>query len=216
MPVSLQRTSVTGTEPVTLDEMKAHLRVDFTDDDDLITALIVAARERAEAITGRTITASSWLYSLDSFPYNWQLETAPARSTLSRFVDWWANAQAIQLPQGPLINVTSVNYIPSFTSSAYTTLDPSLYIVDNVSTPPMIYPTANYYWPSVWAIHNAVQISFTAGYSDPNPVPEGIKVAIRMMVGGWYENREDSGDVPKVAEYLLSSHKIQSCGYVGR
>jgi hypothetical protein len=65
-------------------------------------------------------------------------------------------------------------------------------------------------------MHNAVQISFTAGYSDTNPIPENIKVAIRMMAAYWYENREDSGVVPKVAEYLLASHRSQPCGYMGR
>jgi len=215
MPISLQRASVTGTEPVTLDEMKNHLRVDFDDDDDLITALIVAARERAETITGRTITASSWVYYLDSFPYEWYTQHAPARSNITAVMEWWANSQLIILPKAPVLAVTSVAYLQDG-SGTYTTLDPSQYTVDTVSKPCVLYPSSNFYWPNVWAVHNAVKISFTAGYSDANPVPEGIKVAIRMMVGYWYENREDSGDVPKVAEYLLSSHKIQSCGYTGR
>lgn len=42
-------------EPVTLDDMKAYLRVDFTDDDDLITALISAARSKCEKILGMVL-----------------------------------------------------------------------------------------------------------------------------------------------------------------
>ena len=40
-----------ATQPVSLTEAKLHLRVSDTTEDTLITALIAAARERAEAIT---------------------------------------------------------------------------------------------------------------------------------------------------------------------
>lgn len=211
MSISLQRTAITGVEPVGLDEMKNHLRVDFTDDDDLITALITAARERAETITGRCIVTSNWTYSLDSFPYGWQADSAPARSTMTRFIEWWANAQTIRIPQAPLQAITSIQYLPSGNSASYTTLDPSMYTVDLNSNPAVVYPVVNYYWPNAFAVHNAVQINFTAGYA---VVPETIKVAIRLLCAFWYENREDSAITPKVAEAILASYRSQPCGYV--
>ncbi len=42
-------------EPLTLAEAKLHLRVDLSDDDALITALISAAREQAEFLTGQRL-----------------------------------------------------------------------------------------------------------------------------------------------------------------
>ena len=42
----------TGAEPVTLTEAKAHLKIDFTTDDTLITALITAVRVQLENYTG--------------------------------------------------------------------------------------------------------------------------------------------------------------------
>lgn len=202
---------MTGVEPVTLAEMKGHLRVDFTDDDDLITGLLVAARERAETITGRCIVTSNWVYSLNSFPYNWQMETAPVRSTMSRVLNWWADNQLIRIPQAPLQSITKIEYLPSSDSSAYLTLDPATYLVDGVANPAVVYPVANAYWPYTYAVHNAVKISFVAGYA---VVPEQIKTAIRVMAAYWYENREDSAVVPKAAEYILASFRSQPCGYI--
>jgi uncharacterized phiE125 gp8 family phage protein len=55
-------TLVTQDEPVTLDEAKLWCKIDLDDDDDLITALITAARQMCEKYTGvsfitRTVTA---------------------------------------------------------------------------------------------------------------------------------------------------------------
>lgn len=49
-----------ATEPVTLQEVKLHLRVDVAEDDDLISAIITAARERIEAYTRRSIITQTW------------------------------------------------------------------------------------------------------------------------------------------------------------
>lgn len=191
--------------------MKNHLRVDFTDDDDLVTSLITAAREYVETITGRCLVTSNWVYYLDTFPYGWDRTSAPARSSVNRIIEWWANVQNIRIPQAPLQTITKIEYLPSGNSSAYLTLDPATYVVDATSNPAVVSPVANAYWPYTYAVHNAVKISFTAGYVS---VPEAIKTAIRMTVAFWYENREDSATVPKAVEYLLASYRSQPCGYV--
>jgi len=64
--MSLQLTSPPTQEPVSLAEAKAWLRVESgTDEDDLITSLIAAARVRCEWHCGRAFAAQGWMLWLD-------------------------------------------------------------------------------------------------------------------------------------------------------
>ena len=56
--MDIQR-SITGTEPVSVSDMKAWLKVDFATEDTLITALITEVREHIEQFTGRSLVAST-------------------------------------------------------------------------------------------------------------------------------------------------------------
>ena len=75
--------SVTGTEPISLDQAKAWLKVDSTADDPLITALIIQARELIEGYLNLTIIETTIVC------------TATARAEL-------------KLPFGPVTSITSV------------------------------------------------------------------------------------------------------------
>jgi hypothetical protein len=64
--MSLQLNTPPAQEPVTLAQAKAWLRVESgTDEDDLIAALIAAARARAEWHTGRAFVTQGWTLWLD-------------------------------------------------------------------------------------------------------------------------------------------------------
>ena len=56
------------TEPVALEDLTAHCRVEITTDDDLIAALGIAARERVELDTGRALCTQTWILYGSAFP----------------------------------------------------------------------------------------------------------------------------------------------------
>jgi hypothetical protein len=82
-------------EPVSLLEAKLHLRVDFDDDDVLITTLIGAARQAAETMTGRQFVTARWQYVIDCF-----LGSSLACASLGEIFS--LPAHAILLPKSPL------------------------------------------------------------------------------------------------------------------
>lgn len=89
------RTVAPASEPLELDAVKLHLRVEHTADDDLITALIQAAREQAESYTGRALIAQTWVLT----------DTAPS--------------DPLSLPRWPVLSITSITD-NAVATSAYT------------------------------------------------------------------------------------------------
>jgi len=180
-------------EPVTLTEAKNHLRVDLSDDDSLISALIVAAREHAEAITRRAFITQTLKLSMDAFP---------------------ANNGPIYVPMPPLQSVNSLKYFDT-DGMEQTLTEGTDFLVDNESEPGRITPAPDTGWPATQNRPNAVSVEFVAGFGDASKVPQGIKQAILLMVGHWYENREavtmqgnNAGELPMAVDSLLMMHRI--------
>lgn len=72
-----------GEEPVSLADAKAWCRVDVTDDDALLAALISAARLQVESATGRALVTQSWRLTLPHAPMLVVLPVAPVQSLTS-------------------------------------------------------------------------------------------------------------------------------------
>lgn len=177
-----------GSEPVTLEEAKLHLRVDADDDDNLITELIKASRRWCEQYQGRAFINQSITLKLDKF------------------------VNKIKLPMAPLVSVTSIKYLD--TAGVQQTLDNSVYDVDTISEPGQINLAYNQSWPTTRLVHHAVEIIFVAGYgATASAVPEDIKSAIKLLLGHFYENREHSSTltlktIPISAKSLLAIDKV--------
>ena len=81
--MALKRITAPTLLVVSLVEAKAHLRVDVSDDDDLITACIHSATALAEQYTNRAIAPQTWELTLDAFPTAFELTRTPVTSTRS-------------------------------------------------------------------------------------------------------------------------------------
>jgi len=159
-------------EPVSVSEAKTQSRIDISTDDTYIGTLITAAREAAENYTNRAFISQTWEYYLTTF------------ANSGREFD------EIILPKAPLQSVTSVIYTD--TDGVSQTLSSSLYTVDAKGEEGRIVPAYGQAWPSTRWVPNAVKVTFIAGYGDAGTaVPAAIKHAILLMVGQYYEQRED-------------------------
>ena len=149
-------------EPVTLDEAKAWLKVDGTDEDAIITMLIKVARQLCESYAGLSFIEQTRVVKLDRFTCSGDLI----------------------LPYGPVTEVSGVTYIDG--DDADQTLAPEMYLLDTQSSLAKIRVTDN--WPDTNRSLNNVVVTYVAGFEE---VPEVIKQAILMQVATLYENRQN-------------------------
>ncbi|WP_245458295.1 head-tail connector protein [Rhizobium leguminosarum] len=183
-----------ATPVVSLAEAKSHLRVFHNDDDAYIEALVdvaIGMIDGADGWLGRALVEQTWEYSIDRFPCS----------------DERGHAGRVHIPLAPLMSVSSVEY----TASDGTSLAASgiRTFGDGSTLPGYVLPAVGTSWPSTLCEPESVRITFVAGYED---VPAGIKHAILLMVGHWYENREDVSDgklaeMPMASKALLMPHR---------
>ena len=64
-------------EPVSLDEAKAYLRVEHSDDDEVIAALVAGSRIHVEAQTRRALITQEWRISADAWPPDGRMPVRP-------------------------------------------------------------------------------------------------------------------------------------------
>lgn len=193
MPIAVTSSGRPTTYPLSLEEAKAHLRVDHTDEDAYIQALIKAITTRVEGYLGRPLINTQFQWQLDRFPSDYTL----------------------YFPQPPLVSVDSITYLASSDGNS-TSWGSTYYNVDTISQPGRLEPAYEESWPSnVRVQNNAVTIKFTAGYgSASTDVPADIQLGMKLMLGHAYENRQDvivgTGfytKLPMGSQFFLDSYR---------
>lgn len=187
-------TSGPALEPVDADALaKLDLKVDNTEEDDLIDILIQAAREYVEERTQRSLITQTRRMKLDYFP----------------------KCDTLTLPFGPVQSVSSITYYDDNDDSQ--TLSSNDYWVDTDSKIPRVVIKNN--WPSTYDRPNAVTVTYVCGYgASASTVPSQLRKAILLLVGHFYENRQNvivSGsptgvvEIPFGVEALIAPYIIE-------
>lgn len=173
----LVQTVPPASEPILLGDAKLHLRVDITDDDTLITALIVAARQFAESLTGRSFLTQSWQLTLDYFPICLELERGTVQainSIVYRDMSGVMQTVAFSAPSNGIQRSTDGNIVADLTAR-----------------PARITPAFGCIWPIPLPEIGAVTVNYTAGYGAAADVPQGIKQWMLLRIGSMYAFREE-------------------------
>ena len=150
-------------EPLSLAEAKAFLRVETSDDDDLIGALIAGSRVHVEAQTRRALITQSWRLSFDTWPDDGRLNVLPA----------------------PLQTLSAVR-VYDFDNAAHA-VDTAGFVLDKGASALIFAPWA---LPAPGRVAAGIELDVTVGYGDAAvDVPEALRQAIRLLVAHWYDNR---------------------------
>lgn len=181
--VELIEVSGTGDEPLTTADAKLWLRVDGNDEDALIEGLCIAARSAAEDHTSRTLLASRVYKYTTAFPRPYGVP---------QHLDACAYLEMV-LPRGPLVSIDSVKIDGGI-------VDPSVYSSEAGES--TLLPVLKLTDDSVSG--RTLEVQFTTGTDHP---PSNALLAMKLMVGHWYTNRE-SQEIPKGAESLLDKVRL--------
>jgi uncharacterized phiE125 gp8 family phage protein len=170
-------------EPVSLADAKAWLRVEHADEDDLISGLVVAARERVESHVGRALVTRRVRERRDDWAVGGRLAACGSQFRLG------------------LAPVTQVYHVKVYAADdSETVLDPANYYVDVVSTPARLALRGGGIWPIPGRAADGVEIEYDAGYGeDPASVPRPLVEALHLLVAELYENRLPAERATEVA-----------------
>ncbi len=164
--MALVMTSGPASEPVTVADAKAHMRIDGTVEDVLIASLIVTSRLHVESALDLALINQSWTLILDR----------------------WPAGPEVEIPLAPLLAVIAVKVKNS--AGVSSAVPPTSYLVDLASKPPrIVWNNAARPDPGVPA--GGIEIEFTAGFgASAATVPAPLKHAVLMLTSHWYEHRD--------------------------
>jgi uncharacterized phiE125 gp8 family phage protein len=160
------RTAAPLVGPISLEEVRAHLRIDQSEEDPTLQIYIDAATgylEGPNGILGRLLATQSWLqpYPLFTDPLLLPLELQPVQSVIA--LNYWDASGVQRLMSDTLYRLVQAEAGPRVER---TTADP---------------------WPATAVRDDAVSLEFVAGEI---AVTTPIRQAMLLMVGHWYANRE--------------------------
>jgi len=178
-------------EPLQVSEVRRHLALDDSYYDDYLSGLIEVTRAKVQAHTHRQLVSATYDVKLDSLP---------------------AGQQTLALPFGSLQSVTSITYTD--TAGASQTFSSDDYDVSTAREPGTIRPAYSKTWPAARVQQEAATLRFVCGYGAAGAVPQAIKQAMLLLIGHYFNNREQtivgvmSTEIPQGANALLAPYVL--------
>ena len=178
--------------PITVAEAATHLFVlDELEHDTYIETLVDTATAWVEQYLQCRLITQTWYAYYDTFP-----------------------AGPLNVPFGTLQSITSVKYTD--VDDVESTFAASSYDVDTNSIPGRIVLKDGEVWPTdTMRPMNPIVIEFVTGYGLAASVPTPIKHAMKMLIGHWFENREDvivssmqAQEMPGAVRSLLNPFRV--------
>lgn len=171
-------------EPISLNEAKGYLKVDFDTDNNLILMLIEAARRYTETLLGQALITQ----------------------TIEAVYDCW---EPIVLPLSNAQSVTSVKYYD--VDGLLQTLSSDRYLVNLKGKPNTIRRHPDYSWPELQVNREApIEVVYVAGFGDSrDAIPSELKMPIYKVLGEFYEKREDKPwEKVTASKYLIRKNAV--------
>jgi hypothetical protein len=215
MKFTLERVTQPEIEPVTLAEMKRHLRcqegVEIQDAD--ITALIVAAREWAEDYTARALIDQTWRLTIGDHLQGDQVRgyDLPIFSGGFSRHEWlgWMHRGEIMLRRSPILAVTSFKSIDAAGAKADVGTDTYSLREADSKWPRLVLMSGT--WPS-----GTLEIEFRAGFAtrigspkdDASVVPTRFRQAMKLWAEANYDRDQYMMELLlKVAEQIIKPER---------
>jgi hypothetical protein len=186
--------------PVTMDEARAHMRIDSDDaaEDAIISANINAATAYAEKWLGLALITRTFDLFLDQWPTR-RTEKWWDGTRTGSISEMFQTERELMVPFPPLQSVTHIKtYDDSDTESTFAA---SKYFVDTATKPGRIVLRDAAETPAPTRVANGLEIRCVAGYGDDYAdVPENIRQGILRMAAHLFEARgecplEEAADV---------------------
>jgi len=179
-------------EPLSLEQVKARLRIADTSQDARLAQLIRSARQRVEGDTGRACLSQTWLERRDAWDGDGRL---------------CAFGTQFKLPKPPLISIEAITtYAADDTPTSH---DPADFFIDTASEPGRLALRPNGHFPQPGRNIGGIEIRFTCGYGETaDDVPAPLIEAMGQLVEAMFEGGPDVGTPASVKALLMPWWRI--------
>lgn len=212
----LEQITAPGLLPLTLQQIKTHLRLETSDDDaylDMLRNLVTDCLDGPNGMLGgRCIVQQVWELRLS----NWAHRHFAFSDRDNEWRGYWPMAPIdyrIEIPLPPFINIISVKHLDM--AEVVQTLAADQYVaISKGWEPAVLQPAFGVTWPLIayWR-PDAVRIRFTAGYAEVSGVglvgkiPFDIQMCMLKAIGNAWENRDQSVDI-YIDQMMLSPSRL--------